>query len=551
MRITKYISILLIITSFGCQKELDLSPKDSLSSAEFWKTAEHFKMAANEFYGDLPGHTKGDERTDILINNNMNSISSGTNLIPANSSSFSSPYARIRKHNTLIKHAEGREEDLINRYAAEARFFRALDYFRLYSLYGDVPLIKKVLDVNSEELMGSRNSRTEVADFILSELAAVAEILPEEKDILKKERGRVSKGAALSLRARVALFEGSWAKFHQTGVDANKYFDIAIDASNKVIDSGNYDLFEYSSEPEKSYYHFFFEEGNDSKEQIFARRYADELELRHNNPSGFGGVGWSGNHAFMKSYLCSDGLPIDKSPLFQGYDMMDSEYKNRDPRMTMTWIPPLSNTVTPRNLEGVPFMPWITGSQSGYQIIKFVPQDKARLQDGKFYYFNHIIRYAEVLLILAEATFEKSGSVSDEILGKTINKLRKRAGFATTAYLTNSFVTSNSLDMRQEIRRERAVELALEGFRYDDIRRWKIAENVMPVDLLGVKFEGTQFETEYADVSHAQGLTYNNDGFIVIQPASKRHWEQKHYLMPIPSNQILLNNNLNQNPDWD
>ena len=73
----------------------------------------------------------------------------------------------------------------------------------------------------------------------------------------------------------------------------------------------------------------------------------------------------------------------------------------------------------------------------------------------------------------------------------------------------------------------------------------------MPVDLLGVKFEGTQFETEYADVSHAQGLTYNNDGFIVIQPASKRHWEQKHYLMPIPSNQILLNNNLNQNPDWD
>jgi hypothetical protein len=153
-----------------------------------------------------------------------------------------------------------------------------------------------------------------------------------------------------------------------------------------------------------------------------------------------------------------------------------------------------------------------------------------------------LIRYAEVLLNNAEAKFELNGSISDEDLNKTINLLRDRVGMI---HLTNAFVAANGLDMRTEIRRERRIELALEGFRYWDLIRWKTAETELPKTLKGTKY----FPDEYGTTAQ---VTIGADGFVVVQDVSKRHFDpQRDYLWPLPLQELGLNPNLgDNNPNW-
>ena len=117
--------------------------------------------------------------------------------------------------------------------------------------------------------------------------------------------------------------------------------------------------------------------------------------------------------------------------------------------------------------------------------------------------------------------------------------------------LTNAHVTANNLNMRDEIRRERTVELAFEGFRRDDLRRWKLAETVMPMALKGVKFVGTEYQTRYPDLTVGVDIQVDANGFIIAEPAGSRQFVAKHYLMPLPLQQIQLSNGtLDQNPGW-
>jgi hypothetical protein len=154
-----------------------------------------------------------------------------------------------------------------------------------------------------------------------------------------------------------------------------------------------------------------------------------------------------------------------------------------------------------------------------------------------------VIRYAEVLMNYAEATFELNGQISDTDLDKSVNLVRQRVNPNMTK-LSNALVTANSLDMRTEIRRERTVEFVFEGFRIDDLKRWKTAETEMPQDLLGVKVTGTWFESKWT----SQSRPLNADGCIVMY--SGRQWAEKNYLYPLPSDQLQLNPNLGQNPGW-
>src|SRR5690606_28773232 len=157
-----------------------------------------------------------------------------------------------------------------------------------------------------------------------------------------------------------------------------------------------------------------------------------------------------------------------------------------------------------------------------------------------------LIRYAEVLLTYAEAKFELNEAISDADLNLTINVLRDRAGF--TAKLTNAFVTANNLSMRDEIRRERSVELALEGFRYDDLIRWKTAETVLPQAILGAKYT----TADWIDTPVGT-LNLNTDQVLIVEPASSRSFDPKRdYLYPIPINEISLSGgNVEQNPYWE
>lgn len=529
----------------GCQ-DLSLAPEHQLSDAQLWNRSDDFRKGVNGLYSSL-GSFQLDNDSDISYANSPNAVSNGTRTAPSTSSFYNSSYSYIRDANFLIERANNGFEE--NRYVAEARWFRAFHYYRLVKAYGDVQFYTDVLDPSSEDLLAPRESREVVVDFIIDELTAIAPLLPLQSELGGDELGRITRGAADALRARVALFEGTWIKYHGTPGDANERFDEAISASQKVIDSGEYDLFTYTPDPEESYRYFFMEVGNDSEEQIVARRF--DRDTRHN----FTGVPRDGNMTTTRKladmYLCTDGLPIDQSPLFEGREEMTSEFQNRDRRMSATMIPPGTFAIDRLDQEGTgrdyPQPIW---DESWYDAYKYISEFYFDNAGGNVFYY-HLLRYAEVLLINAEAQYERNGSITDAQLDATVNLLRERAGVKA---LTNSHVIANSLNMLTEIRRERTVELAHEGFRRDDLRRWKTAEEELPNALMGAKFGGTEFETttlEDGSLRYPDTPPMDADGNIIVEPASQRSFNPgRDYLEPLPAEEISKNPNLVQNPGW-
>lgn len=554
----KKLHILFIITILlftGCAKDLDLSPQDTITDDAFWKTAAEFKLAANNLYPCLDGLGFNDTESDIAFNVN-NVVSNGTYQTSETSWVWNDAYVYIRRSNNILEKIEKSTiQDQVDATKGEALFFRAYNYWRLYRLYGGVQKITRVLDLDSPELFASRASQNEIAELMISDLESAAALLPTRSELASADIGRITKGAADALRARVALFEGSWQKYHG-GDNASKYFDIAVAASQAVMSSGQYSL--YSGKGAESYRYLFIEEGDDSPECILDRRYQKDIEGQV-YPALIQRIGYLPTKKLADMYLCTDGLPLANSAVFMGYTTKVSEFENRDPRMTMTMMVPGQLSKQPSYAAGVeswPFYPQ-RNPNTGYMLYKFMSENDFANSMGEspnFSFDNHLIRYAEVLLIFAEARFEKDGSISDGDLDLSINVLRNRVGMPA---LTNAFAGANGLDMKTEIRRERTVELAFEGFRYDDLRRWKTAETELPQDIKGIRLSQTGWldpiiingsnRNPYA----SDGWTTDANGFIVAESSAGRYFNpQKHYLQPIPTKEILLNPNLQQNPGW-
>ena len=533
----------------GCNKALDLKPKDTLSDATFYKTAGDFKLGANALYPSLEGLNFNDTESDIAFNT-ANSVSDGTYLPPETSGDWNDAWYYIRIANNLVAKSEGKTDAGIKRFVAEAKFFRAYNYWNLLKLFGGVPLITTVPTVNDPVLYTARSTRKETADLIIKDLAEAAADLPLRDALSGDDQGRITKGTADALRARVALFEGTWSKFHADG-DPNKYLDIAISAANDVITSNQYSLF--TGKGAQSYRYLFIEEGDNSSECILDRRYEVNVEGQ-GFPYSIDATCYLPTRKLADMYLCKDGLPITASPEFKGYNTISSEYLNRDPRMTMTMVIPGTAILRPFN-PITPVVNWPNSPQrngnTGYITYKYISENVyGNTNNGvNFGYDNHIIRYAEVLMIYAEATFEKTGALSDGDMNRTINLIRTRAGMPA---MSNAFLSSNGLDLRTEIRRERNVEFALEGFRYDDIRRWKTAETEMTQAIRGIRIKGTDWQ----NIAPYSGASYQSrtdaDGFLIAQPASARSFDpKKHYLRPLPTREIALyQGKLLQNPFW-
>ena len=224
----------------------------------------------------------------------------------------------------------------IDRWVGEALFFRAYHYWNLAKTYGGVPLITTVLDVSSPELYAPRSSQQEIIDFLLNDLSEAAAKLPKQSELAEDEIGRVTQGAALALKARAALYQGTWDKYHGGG-NPPAYLTQAIDAAEQLITSGEYEL--YNAQGADSYKYLFILQGDDSKEVILARRYyANRATHNWTRELWFNYMIPTKNLADL--YLAKDGLPIDKSPLFKGYATFESEFEDRDPRMAMTFIVP-------------------------------------------------------------------------------------------------------------------------------------------------------------------------------------------------------------------
>ena len=545
--LNKYKYLFLFLGMVGCKKTLDLTPQDQISDASFWKTPAHFELAANDFYyglQEVPQYI--DINSDIAFGAGANAVSNGSYQATANSDVWDKSYKQIRAINYLLQKApESNLGSAIDRWVGEALFFRAYNYWKLVKSFGGVPKIDKVLDVTSPELYTPKSSQTEIIDFILSDLDSAINKLPLNSQLDPSEIGRVTQGAALALRARAALYMGTWAKYHGEG-DPAKYISIAVDAANKVVASNEYAL--YTDQGADSYKYLFIQQGDDSKEVILARRYyANRITHNWTRELWFNYMVPTKNLADM--YLATDGLPIDKSPSFQGYGTLTSEFQNRDPRMAMTFIVPGTSIFFEGGLMQ-PTFPGFSGSNAthtGYMIRKFLDETIEATQFAGAYDLKEF-RFGEVLLILAEALYEQNGMISDQDLDRTINLLRSRVNMPA---LTNAQVTANGLNMLDEIRRERTVELAFEGYRRDDLRRWKTAETVLPQALKGVKFVGTEYQLKYPDLNVGTDIQVDNNGFIIAESSNARQFVPKHYLDPIPLQQIQLSNGtLEQNPGW-
>ena len=542
----------LLIGIYSC--ELERLPESNLSDATFWQKENDFKQAANYLYsashrdfGDDYYELYQDNMSDNAIGLAFNPVSNGTYLPTGNGNVlfdqfyqiWRDNYALIRASNKILEQADIADVDKtgLTTSLSEAMFFRAYGYFDLVKRYGDVPLILQTLDINDNELFSERTDRATIIDQIYADLDYAIENLPLKSEGV--DYGRISKGTALGLKSRIALYEGTRIKYHGASGndrDFSYHLNLARQASLEVINSGEFQLF--TAFGEMSYDLLFKGEGEgpDNPETMWAFIYGFNMENSVNiinTAQQISNGEMAATRSLVDAYLATDGLPIEQSPLYQGQLDASSEFVDRDPRLDATIV----KTGDLYFLEDVEYTPQLR-ALTGYHVEKFFEIENLRHLDLM------IMRYAEILLNYAEATYELSESISDADLNISLNQLRSRAFMPD---LTNAFVASNNLDMREEIRRERRVELALEGFRYDDLIRWKIAENVLPGAIKGVYF----FDDEYTTVSRSD-LTIDPEGFIIVEPESNRTFDpSKNYLWPLPLNELSLNPNLGQNPNWN
>ncbi len=544
------LSLILTIILTGC--DLDRVPETTFTDSAFWKTETDLKGACTYLYYLLDGFYH-DTRSDELVKTSADNISSGNWTVPSTSSNWSDPYESIFVANNIIE--KGIQVDLdestINRWLAEAYFFRAYYYFMLVKKYGDVPLILKAIESTDDPLLYSeRTSREEVIQQCYSDLDFAAEWLPAISDLDDADWGRASRSAALAMKVRIGLYEGTYSKYHELGSDYKSHLKIAIDAAELIISENEHELY-----PDFQSLFLFDGEGRQNKENIFVKVYG---------PNGAGTV-VHGNSRQMENsvsvtrqmvdlFLYSDGLPRDMSPLKIHLETsFDDVFENRDPRLSMTLY-----QIGEDAYKGA-YVPFNNQHGYGYSLKKGFLLSEWET-NSKETIDKMLIRYAEVLISYAEALYEYNGSISDEQLDETVNALRARVGF--DARLTNAFVTANGLSMRDEIRRERDVELLDEGFRYDDIIRWKIAEDVLPTNILGAKFVDEECTKQREDLEnrltdengYLNGkYVYDESDIYVIELAEDRVFDpDKDYLYPIPLNEISLSGGaVTQNPGWD
>lgn len=524
------ICFVLSFLVFSCQEDfLETIPDDRISTAIFWKTENDVLLAANALYPTLDGPEDiigYDGITDILLTNRAFDARSVIQAGNADNSlniffnEWSQAYSGIRRAIDFFASVDKVETDntaLINQLKGEVRTIRANHYIKLVMLYGDVPLITEGLSVETA-LDVRRTPKSEVWDYINSELTIAASELPTSIST----DGRVTRGAALALKARAMLFAGRYTE--------------ASSAAQQVMALGDYSL-------SNSYEDLFQYEGESSSEIIFTRQYAPIPDNSTNYYSLFApaSVAPSSNGSFyvptkaiVDIYdMQATGLPIT-NPL-SGFDSMNP-YSGRDPRLRASLFvsdDPLPNgrifNSTPGTLD-ITDPPGGGGDVqtgvTGFNVRKYVSFDDFENQ-GNSGINLILLRYAEVLLTYAESKIEMNDI--DQSVLDAINEVRGR----TSVNMPAIPMGLNQMEMREIVRKERTIELAFEGTRLFDIRRWLIAENVMPGSVLGL----TYIDTGGNEITVDPGVN------LSFNPS-------RDYLWPIPARQRDFNPNLAQNPGW-
>lgn len=577
--------IALALTSsllYSCK--MDEMPQDRIGDNDFWKSTSEARLYVNNFYNNYLQHDNqayftlgiyskdADQGSDNMVRfqYNQNDLN-GERTLPA-SDGTNWNWTDIRNVNYFLTNYHRIQENFENykKYVGEAYFFKSLLYFEKLKKYGDLPWYDKVLNINdTEELNKERESRHNIAHRILADLDKAIEYLPNKGTA---EAFRINKQVAQLLKARIALYEGTWEKYHAgtpfgvAGKDGSDFLQIAATTADAVIASGRYDLDNVGVA--NGYWRLFNQtDYSQSKEIMLWRRYSpsDGVFTRWAAYMRYG-TGRGITKSLVDSYLCTDGEPISSSSLYQGDASLVSVVTNRDPRLNQTIrVNDGEHYITTPN---VPFKypAFYAGANedknvTGYELHKGHNTDYAQQQTGTgsqgFIYF----RYAEALLISAEAKAEL-GTITQNDVDNTINKLRARVGMpnleigAITPDPKWQFPSLSPII--NEIRRERRVELALEGYRHDDIWRWAAADEL----IVGWKPKGAK-KAQFASLVDGSfttamydALQTDADGYIepfknVDALSSGYKFNiNRDYLLPIPQDQVTLNKKLTQNPGW-
>lgn len=545
---------MLVFTSCKKERFLDRTPLSSISPQNFFKNETDLQLYCNQYYSQLPvqNFLRADDNSDDKANQSINSFLAGTYTVPTSAGGTSWSFSFIRTCNFfLANYSKANISDSIkNTYVGETLFFRANDFWNKVKTYGDVPYINSYFTDTAESmLMSPRMPHKQVMDSVLKDLNfAVANIPVSTPD------GRLNKYDALALKARICLWEGTYRKYFGVG-DETPFLQAASDAAEQIMSSGLFNIYT-TNHPQTDYYNLFIqEELNGNPETIMAMRYLPVVLMNNIDRSlGESSDGYSKD--FVRSFLCKDGLPTSMSPLYAGDDSLDAEVKNRDPRFPQQIATRGFDFLAGDTIS----LPRIGTSvtSTGYQPIKGRSSSMAAWNANASTYDFFIFRYAETLLIEAEAKAEL-GSINQNILDATINKLRDRVGMPhlmmdvaiDPAYETKySLVSGPQKNIILEIRRERRIELGSEGFRFDDLHRWKAGNLISnPETILGLKLLPS-VRAEYPP-NQVSGIVVNSNYYIQVYPnIVSRTWNDKMYLNPIPTQEITLNPNIKQNAGW-
>lgn len=602
-----YLAIAIVVSTLvtlsGCNDEfLERGPLSRINDALFWKTPSDLDIYINNLYsksGLLPNYNSSFynvigpytddafDGSDILIQVDYNKRMNSENVLPTSGGGWQiSDWELLRNINYFMAHYQRVDADFsqVAKYVGEALFFKSVFYFNKLKRFGALPWTSKLLNPDSDELYGGRLPRDIVVDSIMLDLDRAVRYLPAKGN--GAWTGRITKETALALQARIALYEGTWEKYHnlkntpfrvRDGDNGRRFLEKAVAAADSLMcmssiyGSPNLDNIGQTD----GYWNLFNQSDySASKEVIFWRKYSTASEQLFNRwiSLSYTGAGVGITKRLVDHYLCTDGKPIYtapgiRNPLYQGDDNLLSVVNNRDPRLNQTICVPDGKHY--RWKPDIYFeRPMITAELgtrcvTGYQLYKGHSADKAEYDNRKGTNACIYFRYAEVLLIYAEAKAEL-GTITQDDIDKTINALRRRVGMTGMLDMNNIVNDPNWLFSRtgaaaispliQEIRRERTVELACEGFRVDDIFRWAAADEL----ITGYRPKGAKL-SQWPDIqaSPPEYIAEDSKGYMdpyaQFAPMSNGYQFKagRDYLYPIPTNELTLNPSLRpQNPGW-
>ena len=564
MRI-KICSLLLavLVVLVGCKKDfLERLPQDQLTDDTYWNSENNIRTFAWGFYpayftGYGSGFTWGKDFSGQSLNDDFapSAPAQFTQNVPASGGGWT--FSWVRKANIFIDRVQRApiSEEAMRHWIGIGRFFRALEYHDLVKRFGDVPWFgREVTDADEDLLYKPRDPRTLVMDSVLKDFQYAAEHVRASDGT---EGLTVNKYVVLAYMSRIFLFEGTWQKYHHNNTaKANEYLEAAKWAANEVISSNKYVV-------EDDYRGLFSSlslAGN--KEVLLYREYATGL-LTHSLNSYVNKEPQTGaSKNAIESYLAADGKPIGLSPLYKGDKTIADVMADRDPRMYETFVQEL-------RLNGVA----TNYSTSGYAVHKFLNESIKELPEGSGSLNPTdapVIRYGEVLLNYAEAAAEL-GNLTQADLDKTINKLRDRADVqmphlqviggqpAVNGEVYDDPARDPSVpSMIWEIRRERRVELMMEGFRLDDLKRWKKLEYTDTQGNPDINRGAWIVKADYPGLKDVKIENDEDEGYIIPawKPETQRLFtDPKVYLEPLPLDQIKLykdkGKELTQNPGWE